>query len=774
MQKSKQEILNKIDALEKEKTELLQQLKLLEKNSPQQSNNIQLSVSEKIKLFRSLFKGREDVYARRFENPIADKSGYFPVKSKDSFLPVTDEIIKSHLQGYNEKEFSHYRYKKDFTIGLYPLLEDDTTNFLAIDFDGGHYKTEIKHFREVCKELFLPSYTEISRSGLGAHIWFFFITPIPAQLARKVGTLLLSKTMEEYPRLKFSSYDRMFPAQDFLPKGGLGNLIALPLQNKPRKNGFSVFVDDNFIPFADQWLLLSNIKKINSNAIENILNWNKISLDALFEELPKKLNNEQDKESLKNTDLPKTIKAELSNMVYIDTSNVPPKLLNTIKKLAAFRNPEFYKLQAMRLPIYNKPRVISCAEIEETHIALPRACINSLKVLLNDLNINFELQDKRLTGNKIRICFNGKLRTEQKLLIDKILKNDICIMSAPTAFGKTVVAANIISKRKTNTLILVHRKQLLGQWKERLAAFLKGKKIKIGVLGAGKSKANYQIDVAMLQTLSRRTDLREIMSKYGQIIIDECHHIAAFSFEQVVKHFQGKYALGISATPERKDGHQPIVSMQCGEVIAADKKHYFENISDKFVNYRTTDFEYYHDNVEISDIYENLYKNEFRNNFICADIIKEYNQNKSCVVLTERREHILFLLNLLKDCKNIVVMKGGMGGKQIKDIKEQLRNLPEQEGLILISTGKYLGEGFDYDRLDRLFLTMPISWKGTLIQYAGRLHRKYENKKDVIIYDYIDDKVPVLYKMYLRRKRAYKLMKYVEIPAVNPISLNLI
>ena len=772
MQNSKQDILNRLNALEKEKTELLQQLKLLENNLPQKSNNISLSVNEKIKLFRSLFKGREDVYARRFENIITNKSGYFPVKNKDIFLPITDEIIKSHLQGYNEKEFS----KKDFTAGIYPLLKDDSTNFLAIDFDEEDYKTEVKHFSDICKKLALPAYVEISRSGLGAHIWFFFANPIPAQLARQLGTFLLSKTMEEYPRLDFSSYDRMFPAQDFLPKGGLGNLIALPLQNKPRKNSFSVFVDEHFIPYSDQWQILSNIKKINAFEIENILNQNTNTFDKLFDEPPKYVSNskQQDQETLKDIVLPDVIKAVLSDLLYVDTSNIPPKLLNAIKKLAAFRNPEFYRFQAMRLPIYNKPRVISCAELSEIYIALPRGCINSLKNLLNKLNIKFELQDKRLSGNKISVSFNGKLKREQKSLAAKILKNENCIMSAPTAFGKTVVAANIISKRKTNTLILVHRKQLLEQWKERLSAFLKGKKIKIGVLGAGKSKANYQVDIAMLQTLSRKEDLRDIMLKYGQIIIDECHHIAAFSFEQVVKYFKGKYVLGISATPERKDGHQPIVSMQCGEIILADKKYNFENISERFVNYKTTDFEYHHDNLEIHDIYENLYKNENRNKIICDDIIKEYNQTKSCVVLTERKEHLLLLLEKLKDCKNIILMKGGMGSKQIKEIKNRLENMPKHEGIILLSTGKYLGEGFDYHRLDRLFLTMPISWKGTLIQYAGRLHRKYENKQDVIIYDYVDEKVPVLYKMYLRRKRAYRLMKYAETPVANPQSPKLL
>ncbi|MDR1942083.1 MAG: DEAD/DEAH box helicase [Endomicrobium sp.] len=373
------------------------------------------------------------------------------------------------------------------------------------------------------------------------------------------------------------------------------------------------------------------------------------------------------------------------------------------------------------------------------------------------------MQDNRISGNKIQVSFNGVLRKEQQLFVNKILKYDNCVMSAPTAFGKTVVAANVISKRKVNALIVVHRKQLLEQWKERSTTFLKGRKIKIGVLGGGKSKFHYQIDIAMLQTLGRHKNLSEILSKYGQIIIDECHHIAAFSFEQIIKQFNGKYVLGISATPERKDGHQPIVSMQCGETVTtAYNQKEDNNISERFVNYQFTNFTYEHDNSQINDIYDHIYKNEERNKMICENIRQEFDKNKSCVVLTERTEHLFFLAEQLKDLKNIVVLKGGMGSKQIKTIKSQLENIPKEEGVILLSTGKYLGEGFDYERLDRLFLTMPISWKGTLIQYAGRLHRKYENKKDVLIYDYVDGKVPVLYKMYLRRKRAYRLMKYTE------------
>ncbi|MDR3048812.1 MAG: DEAD/DEAH box helicase [Elusimicrobiota bacterium] len=761
---NKQDILNRLRILEEEKEKLVNQLKSLEIKSSQKHTDNKFTTQEKLNIFRSLFKGRQDVYARRFENNLTHKNGYYPVKNKDKFLPITDDIIKSHLQGYNENEFARYGYKKDFTIGIYPLLQDDTANFLVIDFDDDKYKEEIKRFSDICKNLTLPAYIEISRSGKGAHIWFFFLNPVSAGLARNLGTFLLSKTMEEYPHLSFSSYDRMFPAQDFLPKGGLGNLIALPLQNNPRKQGNSVFVNDNFIPFNDQWEFLSNVNKISVETLETILGQNKNSFENLFED---KANDttalNENKVLFSNIVLPEYISAVLSNMIYIDISNIPPKLLNTIKKLAAFKNPEFYKFQAMRLPIYNKPRVICCAELEEKHLAIARGCLNQLKSLLNELKIELRLQDKRLSGNTIQAAFKGNLRKEQRILVEKILQNDICIMSAPTAFGKTVVAANVISKRKTNTLVLVHRKQLLEQWKERLNTFLKSKKIKIGVYYGAKKRLNNQIDIAMLQTLCRHKNIDEFLSPYGQIIIDECHHIAAFSFEQVVKCFKGRYALGISATTERKDGHQPIVSMQCGDIVSISKNQFSNNnISDKFVIYKNTDFTYLHDDIEINDIYEKIYKDDERNRLICGDIKKEYLKNKSCIVLTERKEHLFLLLEKLKEIKNIIILKGGMGKKQTEAIQSQLINMPKDEGIVLVSTGKYLGEGFDYDRLDRLFLAMPISWKGTLIQYAGRLHRKHKNKKDVLIYDYVDHKVPILYKMYLRRKRAYKLMKYAE------------
>ncbi|MDR1942084.1 MAG: hypothetical protein LBQ47_07135 [Endomicrobium sp.] len=381
MTDNKQDILNKLRILEEEKEKLINQLQSFEVNSLQKHAS-NFTVQEKINIFRSLFKGRQDVYARRFENSATHKSGYYPVKNKEEFLPVTDEVIKSHLQGYSRKEFSYQKYKKDFTVGIYPLLQDDATNFLAIDFDGEKYKNEVKHFADICKSLRLPAYIEISRSGCGAHIWFFFDSPIAAYTARKLGTFLLSKTMEECPQIKFSTFDRMFPAQDILPKGGLGNLIALPLQNKPRKQGNSIFVDENFAAFEDQWKFLSEIKKISLNEIENIISKTGHSFNALFEDMSYNTRNTKKEISFDNIKLPAKINAVLKNAIYIDIENIPPKLLNEIMKLAVFRNPEFYKMQAMRLPVYNKPRVISCADVTDKYAAIPRGCLNELNSLL--------------------------------------------------------------------------------------------------------------------------------------------------------------------------------------------------------------------------------------------------------------------------------------------------------------------------------------------------------------------------------------------------------
>lgn len=754
----------RLKEIEQEKEQLLSELKHLAIS--EQNNNIKsdFTPQEKINIFRSLFKGREEIFARRWENR-QGKSGYSPAKTfSGEYLPITDEIIKYHLQGINPNEPLYYGQKRDFIIGIYPILKNECCNFLVVDFDAKHsnsdWQSEVKAFIDTCKKLNIPTNIEISRSGMGAHIWIFFKTEITAINARRLGTLILTLAQENNPNISFKAYDRLFPNQDTMPKGGFGNLIALPLQKKAREENRTVFVNDEFIPYENQWEYLSKIEKISELQINSILKANRdIELKNKFydenDETPWKLPQKDNFTSIK---LPEKIKIVLGNRIYIEKENLPPKLINKFLKIAAFQNPEFYRAQAMRFSTYDKPRIIACGEILPKYIALPRGCLQELTEFLASVNIKTEIQDERLCGHKIKATFKGKLKKEQNIAYKDIIEKDFGILSAPTAFGKTVLATKIISKRKVSTLILLHRKQLAEQWKEKIKEFLN---IDCGIIGGGKNKPTGIIDVAIMQSLIKREDIEEFLSNYGQLIVDECHHLAAYKFEQIAKFFRGKYIIGLTATYERKDGHHPIIQMQCGEIVhkVNPAKKAFKNI----IKTCFTDFDYVYSpqDLDINDIYQSIVNNENRNKQIVEDIINANRENRSCIILSERVEHIEKLANMLrKEINNLFVITGNMKNKDIKIILQKIKEVSLTENITILSTGKYIGEGFDEARLDTLFLTMPISWKGTLTQYAGRLNRDYEGKKSVIIYDYADIKVPVLEKMYKKRLKGYKLLHY--------------
>jgi superfamily II DNA or RNA helicase len=754
----------------------------------------QSSQEERIHLFRTLFRGREDVYPQRFESLKTGKTGYQPacrnewvkglctkpkVKCNDcenrEFLPVTDDVIRNHLIGSNPLVKS----KRDFVIGVYLLLPDESCWFLAADFDKTTWMEDVSEFLNTCKAYNIPAALERSRSGNGGHIWIFFSEPVPAVLARKMGAFILTETMERRPEIGLDSYDRFFPNQDTMPKGGFGSLIALPLQRKPREIGNSVFLDEKLIPYLDQWAFLSSLPRMHRYEIETLVDEAvsrgrvvgvRMAVTEEDADEPWKMPpSRRRKEPPIGGSLPEKISMVLSNQVYIPKESLSPPLKNRLIRLAAFQNPEFYKAQAMRLPTFNKPRIICCCEDFSRHIGIPRGCLEEVVELLQSLNIKPEVVDERFSGTQIKLNFHGTLRPDQELAAKTMLNHETGVLSASTAFGKTIVATYLIAQRNANTLVLVHRRQLLDQWISRLSHFLNLDPKKIGQIGGGKRNPTGVIDVALIQSLSRKVIVDDIVGDYGHLVVDECHHIPARSFEMVTGQCKARYVTGLSATVTRKDGHHPIIFMQCGPVRyrVEDRKQAAVRPFRHRVIVRNTDFRLPDSLINrdaplsIHELYSALVSDEGRNDMIVDDVLEAVRSKRSPVLLTERRDHLELLVERLSYLiRNVIVLRGGMRQKQRDQIAERIAGIPDEEERIIVATGRYLGEGFDDARLDTLFLALPVSWRGTIAQYAGRLHRSHENKKEVVIYDYADLEVPMLAKMHERRRGGYKAIGY--------------
>ena len=743
---------------------------------------------EKISLFRNLFRGREDIFAVRWEGK-SGKSGYSPacimdwraihiarpeerkkVARKTRMLqPLTDDAIRNHLTGKH-------------TVGIYPLLPDDTCWFLAVDFDKKSWVADAAAFAATCRRFEVPFAVERSRSGNGAHVWIFFDRSVSAADARRLGCALLTRTMENRHEIGLDSYDRLFPNQDTMPKGGFGNLIALPLQKRPREQGNSVFLDELFQPHPDQWRFLESVQRMPIDQLARMTHaiapeGNPIGVHL---HLPDEDEGEapwlwrpsrKRKERQITGPLPANVRAVASNLIYIEKGGLPPAMVDRLIRIAAFQNPEFYKAQAMRLSTYGKPRIISCSEHFPEHIGLPRGCMEEIVRVFNSHHVNVEVHDERTAGQPIDVSFHGELRPEQRDAIERVLPYDQGILCAPTAFGKTVVGACLIAKRAVNTLILVHRRQLMDQWRERLAVFLALPIGHIGHFGGGKAKRTGLIDIAVIQSLQRKGAVEDFVADYGHVIVDECHHLSAVTFERVLREVKAKYVLGLTATPTRKDGHHPVIYMQCGPIrfhLSAKKAAESSPLQHK-VFPRITDFGWNQPEIEIAiqDIYAALIVSQERNDLIVQDLQQALASGRSPLVLTSRTEHLDYLAERLRGlCPHIFILKGGMGAKQRKRLAESLAAVPCDEPRVILATGSYLGEGFDDARLDTLLLAMPISWKGTLQQYVGRLHRLHENKSEVHVYDYADVKVPMLARMYKKRLAGYSALGYTVVDVV--------
>ncbi len=763
---------------------------------PSQKTGLQLTLEEKVALFRNLFRGREDVFARRWYSPKTDKSGYQPVCVREwnqefcdkksyrcaecpnrDFKPLGYDDIYRHLEGKDPNG-------KD-VVGVYAILPNNTCWFLCCDFDDKScehgYKDDVIAFVSVCKDWDIPAYVERSRSGNGAHVWILFSEPIKAQIARRIGNAILTEAMNREGRMSFKSYDRFFPNQDYMPEGGFGNLVALPLQGLSRKKGNSVFVDDNFVAFTDQWAYLNQMTKLSPEALDRLLmaHFTQEPLGELLKSTESTPWEKPKTQPIAPRDLPSSITLVRSFGLYIPINNLPSKAINHLKRLVAFKNPEFYRNLGMRLPTYNLPRIISCAELTNEYLIMPRGCEDEVLDFFNGNGVDVTVDDKTNQGQHIDVKFIGELRPEQEKAIEELSQHRCGTIHAATAFGKTVTGIAMIARKQVNTLILVHTKTLLDQWREKFNEFLetdfsaednnKGrgrrKKFKqIGALSSTENSLNGKIDVALLQSCVNDKEVKPFVRDYGMVIVDECHHAPAFNFERVLKEINARFVYGLTATPIRKDGHQPIIFMQCGQIrYTADyssqqqSQTFSRLLIPRYTGFRCLKA----DGSNYNQVIDELIADDARNKLIVADISKVLSEGRSPIVLTARTSHVDRLTEeCSKICPNVIRLVGNDSAKAKREVLNQLMSVSSSQPLVIIATGKYVGEGFDLPRLDTLMLALPVSWKGLIAQYAGRLHRDYPSKKEVRIYDYIDIRASVCDSMYRKRLSGYKAIGY--------------
>ena len=782
---------DRLRSVERERERLLREISALQNRTQPEKTSSSVGSrlkgfdpvdEEKVSLFLRLFSGRKDVFAKFWESKKSGKKGWSPVCRNEwapgicekpkvkcaecphqSFEPFGAGVVRRHLRG-------------EITAGVYAIRKDSDCGFLAVDFDNEEWQRDMALFKEEGEKLGVDIALERSRSGNGGHAWIFFSEPIPATLARRLGSIIMTQALKRSSQLKLSSYDRFFPNQDFIPGGGFGNLIALPLQKVPRERGNTVFVDKNIQPIGDQWACLSAVHRLSYGEVSRMIDkyspspetskesgdveedknrlWNENSLDVL-------LNNKKDQFAGVK------VEGELFSQIKINTENLPSRLVLSLKRKAVFANPEFFRKQKMRFSTWNTPRYIFCGEQTQKALILPGGLVDSCKEICEAAGARFFLKDKRLSYGKIRIAFKGRLEKEQKKAFDALLPYERGVLTAPPGAGKTVIACAFLSNRKRPALILVHRAPLCDQWREKLAEFTSFPKERIGLITGQKKTAGGKVDIAMIQTVGKMKNPVDFLSRYGQIIIDECHHIPAFTFEAVTKKAPVVYILGLTATPYRKDGLQPIIYMQCGPVRykMTEKRSAF---SAKRVIIRSSRLkapEGMEPCPPIHKIWDLLVYDKQRLDLIAGDLKENLNEGRVPLLISDRREHLQLLKTALEgknaDRSCIFILDGGLSKKRRIEILDEISSrLSRKRSVCLLATGALVGEGFDLPALDTLFLTLPVAFSGRLVQYAGRLNRPLEGKKEIRIYDYVDTGSGLTASMFKKRVKVYRQMGY--------------
>ena len=773
------ELRREIEALEAQKSAKEQELSklqlepssLFEGFDRADRSSSALRPEEKIALFLELFGARRDVYPKFWENLSSGKKGYSPAYINDHmtggsgkrFLPLDEQVVERHLRGHQ-------------AIGVYALRQDDSCIFLAADFDGEGWRENVFAYREAAQKSGVTVATERSRSGNGAHAWIFFAEPVPAARARQLGTILLAKASAMRPTMSLSAYDRLFPNQDTMPKGGFGNLIALPLAGEPRKKGNTVFLDDNLEPLLDQWAFLATVQRLRREDLDRVLG--PIAPIAALapggnDDIALALENDEcaldlSRPKIKTGMITGEVTLRFDSRLHIPRT-IPAAVLAALKRLATFANPVFHHKLRLRFATYDTPRFIFAGEWHPDRLVLPRGAMDAAVAVLESAGANVTIQDARSDGKRARWTFHGELRPEQEAAVQEMAKHDYGVLCAPPGAGKTVMGCALIARHRTSTLVLVHRTVLLDQWRKELGRFLGiAKRKEIGVWRGATRRLTQKLDIAMLPSLARVEDHAAFFEGYGLVVVDECHHVPAVTFEALLKACPSRKILGLTATPLRKDGLEKLIHLQCGPV-----RHTIQTIADdaapRTVYVRRSSFhmpDVLGERPPLHAVWEALVSDAGRAKQIAGDIRAALDEGRCPLVLSDRKAHLEkleaeLMTQIGPSDTAIYRLESGIGKKQRQAIREDIdRRFEEGKQFVLLATASLIGEGFDLPRLDTLFLAMPLSFKGRLVQYAGRLHRSHADKREIRVYDYLDEGNPLTVAMFRRRSGAYRQMGY--------------